>query len=438
MMLRYLVSLALLCVVSVAASPGAVAAPRLLDLAQVHGLARAHNPNLKILAERVRQADLLINRAWSTVLPRLSASASVTRNSDEVTLSMPVGAGPPQSITIVEAWNKRFGLSASVALFNARAIPLIKNAHDNHQAARLSSAHQRAELLLVVSSTYYQVHAAKQLVRTAKENLATARRFEQEAAALRRVGSATSIDALRARLRVNAANKALADAEDGVKLARAALATLMGLRRDAFTLAAPPAAAPATGDLATLTRRALRSRRDLRALRLARRMAGRGRTEAWLGWVPVLDATYRWSYDSAGGFSGSNDSWQLIFGARWSLLEGGQRVAAIAERRSQLRVAQHELSARDLTIRRQVRQGQLQLSRAERNFRLAGRQLELARQTYDMVSKQYRAGVASSLEVVSAGTELERRRVSRVVGQLERDLARLRLRRALGHRGPAG
>ena len=49
-----------------------------------------------------------------------------------------------------------------------------------------------------------------------------------------------------------------------------------------------------------------------------------------------------------------------------------------------------------------------------------------------MVSKQYSAGLTSSLEVVNAGAELEARRVSRVVERLRRDLARLKLGRALG------
>lgn len=426
-------ALPLLCSLTLLSAPAA-AAPRKLDLAAVQRLARKHNPSFKLLTERVKQADLLIHRAWSTVLPRLSASAAVTRNSDEVEITMPLGAGPPRTITLQEGVNKRFGVTVSATLFNASAIPLINNAYDNLEATRLRSAHQRAELRLAVSQAYYQVRATRQLVRTANHNLATARRFQQEAQARRKLGSATSIDAMRARLRVLAATKALKDAEDGVKLARAGLATLMGVERDSFTLAAPPAAGAPGGDLATLTRRALKHRQDLRALRKDREVASRGPTAAFLGWAPVLDVTYSWRHDSAGGFSGSNNTWQLVFGARWSLLEGGQRVTAVRQQRSQLRVARSNVRARVLAVRQQTRQGRLRLHQAERNLRLAAQQVALAEKTYDAVTRQYRAGLVSSLEVVNAGTELERRRVARVVDRLQRDLARLDLRRALGGR----
>ena len=417
------------------AAPTPTPAPRHLDLAQAHSLARANNPSSKTLSERVIQADLLINKAWSMLLPNLSASAAITRNSDEVVLSLPTGAGPPQSVTIQQEWNKRLGLTASVTLFNARSIPLIKNTYDNLKATRLTSRHQRDDLLLSVSSAYYQVHATVELVRTARENLSTASKFEQEAGALRKVGSATQIDTHRARLRVLSAKKALADAEDSVKFARAALATLLGLQADTFTLAPPPPVVAPVGGVEELTRQALRDRLDLRALWLGRRMAGRSRTENWLKYVPVLDVTYNWRYDTAGGFTGKKDTWQATFGARWSLLEGGQRVAAIFERASKHREAENTLRAKVLAVSQEIRQGKLALQKAERNLTLAAKQLELAAETYEMISRQYRAGLTSSLEVVNAGAELEARRTSRVVERLRRDLARLTLQRALGGHG---
>jgi outer membrane protein TolC len=433
----------LLCVVLSVSAPAAVNAapvptPRRIDLAQAHSLARANNPSSKTLSERVVQADLLINKAWSMLLPNLSASAGITRNSDEVVLSLPVGAGPPQSVTIQQEWNKRFGLTASVTLFNARSIPLIKNTYDNLKATRMTSRHQRDDLLLSVSSAFYQVHATVELVRTARENLTTASKFEQEATVLRKVGSATQIDTHRARLRVLSAKKVLADAEDSVKFARAALATLLGLEADTFTLAPPPPVVAPKGGVEELTRQALRDRLDLRALWLGRRMAGRSRTENWLKYVPVLDVTYNWRYDTAGGFTGKKDTWQATFGARWSLLEGGQRVAAVFERASKYREAENNLRAKVLAVSQEIRQGKLALQKAERNLTLAAEQLELAAQTYEMISRQYRAGLTSSLEVVNAGAELEARRTSRVVERLRRDLARLTLRRALGGHGGHG
>jgi len=420
----------------VAASPTptteAAAASRHIDLAGAHRLARAKNPDLETLAERVRQADLLINRAWTVLLPNVTATAAITRNSDEVSFDLPAGAGPPVTLTIQESWNKRFGITASADLLNASAVPLIKNAYDNREATRLDSAHRRAGLLLSVSSAYYQVHAAGQLARMAREDLATARRFEQDAAALRKVGSATSLDTHRARLRMLAARKALDDAEDGVKLARAALARLLGLRGDAFTLAAPPAVEGPAEDLNALTRRALRDRDDLRSLRLSREMARRSKLATWLGWAPVLGVTYNWRYDTAGGFTGKNDTWQLIFGARWSLLEGGRRITALSQGASKERVAQNAVRARALAVRHEIRRQQLQLRKAERNLALSARQAELARQAYEMVTRRYRAGMASSLEVVDAGADLASRRIAQVVERLRRDLARLRLRRAVG------
>ena len=182
---------------------------------------------------------------------------------------------------------------------------------------------------------------------------------------------------------------------------------------------------------------ALRDRLDLRALDLNLVIAKRQREATLTRWIPEINATFDWTYQSAAGFSGDNDTWRLIFSGRWSILEGGDRVALMAEHASQIRTLRNQKRLKRLQIREEVRARKLELDQARRNLALSGRQLALAQTTHDLVKEQYNQGLATSLDVQSALTELQRRRTGEVVQQLAVDLAILALRRAVGELIPA-
>jgi len=415
--------------------------PRVVTLAEAQRIAAMSSPQSKNLDEVVYQADMDIRRAWSMLLPHLSARGSVTRNQREVALEFPdfsafdpadPTAPLPTSETVIqEKWGQAFGFTANLVLFDPRSIPLIKNANDAADLRRLSAKRQKNDLIYAVTTAYYQAHSMHELIAVARQNLALAEELKQVSIERQQAGLGNRIDVLRAELQVTRARKQLDNAVDAQRLARSALSRLIGFEGE-LEVTGPEDIAEVEGDLAALTERALSERVDVQEAALAETIADRSEDAIRLRWLPAFDVTYDWSWSSAEGFTGEHDQWMLIFGARWSLFEGGGRIAELAAQESLTRMAGNNLSQLELDIRAEVEQAFLEVGQQRRNVELSEDQTALAEENLSLVDKQYRAGAASSLDALDAATELHNQRVTRVLERLRFDVALLSLRRAVG------
>ena len=396
--------------------------------------AASHNPTMKNIRESIVLAEVWILKAWAILLPSVSANGSIIRNNQEIAFALPDmtgGGGPPQDVVFQELWGKSFGFTATMTVFNARSIPLLKNAYDNIEMTENQAKHQRNDLLLSTAAAFYQLYSAQELARVAEETLHNANEFLRMSQAQIQVGQGTQIDLLRAQIQVRSADKDLANAKDGIKLARAALSALTDMEGE-YAAAEPPRPLPITGNVNSLTSRALTDRYDLKSAHLGEEIANRSEIETWTKWLPAFAVTYDWSWNSAAGFADQKDSWRLIFGARWDLFDGGMRIAEMSERTSLTRVAENNAAELSIRVSQEVEQRFIEVEKSHRNVTLAEEQVGLAEETARLVNKQYEVGMATSLDVLSTNSQLSAARVGRVLEGLQHDLAILWLNRAVG------
>ena len=406
----------------------------IVTLQRAHELAIENNPDLKAVGERVRQAELMRWRAWAIVLPTIFVDGAVTRNDQEIPFEIPNFEdpnAPPEKMVIQELWGKRWGVTTNMTLFNAQSIPLIQNAYDHIDAARLEAQFQRNELLFGVTGAYYGASSAGEAVDIALADVKTAEEFLRLAKAKQAVGVGGKIEVLQAELSVNEARTALDDAHDAVRLGRTSLGYIVGLE-GSYQLERPTDPEAIGGDLSALKVRAHENRLDLQALRIQRTMADRERDRTYSRWVPVFDVTHNYAWDSAGGFAGDSDSWRLIFGARWNLFEGGEKITQLKEDESKIRQAGHLYEAQRRRVDEQVERAFVQLEQARRNVLLAEQRVHLAQEGQHLVTRQYEGGLTTGLHVLDATTSLRRARQGLVLKVLCRDLALLSLARAVG------
>lgn len=416
------------------AGPSAANLPT-LTLAEAQKKALENNPTMRNLDEQLVQARATVRKAWARLLPQLSANGQIVLNQEEIALEMPTGmpgaGGASERIVIQEKWGKSFGFSANMPLLNAQAFPAIKVADRFADRARHSSLHSKNELLFLVTTSYYQVASAVRLVDVQREVLANAENFLRQSEALTRVGQGTELDVSRAELRVMDAQKNLDDAKDTLKLAQHTLGYLIGVEGP-FSVTDVHMPKPEEKPLNAHVERALENRKDLEAAQIAVNIAELDKKATYMKWVPVFDVTYTWSWNSAAGFAGDNAVWMLIFGARWNIFEGGARFAELDEKRSQIRVAKNNLDQLRIDIKRGVDEALVEIEKRARNVELAQKQVELAQKNHHMVSRRYEVGLASSLDVLSADTDLSTKRTSEVLEQLRYEIAVLSLQKAAG------
>ncbi len=415
--------------------PGVLAAQqaegREVDLETAHRMALAQNHDMKNIVETVKQAEILVYKAWTILMPNLIGSGSVTVNEDEVAMQMPSSDGSARKIVIQDKVQQSLGITANMALFNARSIPLILNAYDNRHMARVTGRHQRNELLFAVTAAYYTIASNEEALKAAEDDLVTAQEFLKLAQSKLAVGQGVRIDVLRAELEVVEAEKQVQNAQDALKLAKTSLAYLTGLKGD-YEIVAPASPEAVTGGLDDLQQKALRDRLDLKSTRIQKVMVGRDETETWTKWVPLFDVTYQWNWNSAAGFSGQKDSWLLIFGASWNLFEGGSKFAELAERKSISRQSRNQVNKLILSIKEEVEKALLELEKSRRNVNIAEKQAELANEQFRLVQKQFKIGLATSLDMREATTALSKARLNQVIESLMHDMAVLSLNKSVG------
>lgn len=413
---------------------------QVITLQKAHRLALEYNPQIHNIEETLYQARATVWKAWTLLTPTLRATGNLIRNDKEIAFGMPdfeqflanpTGPIPMENMVMQELWDWRVGFTASIALFNPRSIPLLKNAYDNVDFRRYHTSHQKNELLFAVTTAYYQIRASKEALRIARENLKIAEEFQRLSRERVRVGQGTKLDELRADSDVNAARKELSNAEDSLRLSRTALSYLIGVQQP-FETVEPDDVEPMSGDLQILTEKALRDRLDLRATQLSVVMANRNKAATWTKWLPVFDLTYSWNYAKSKGFSGEHDSWALIFGASWTLFDGGMTIVELAEDGSVLRQAQNSVIQMGIEIRHEVEQALVNLEKARRNVAFSRQQVLLAEETHHLVRRQYELGMATSLDVVNASSALVRSRVALVLEELGLKLVILQLNKATG------
>ena len=269
----------------------------------------------------------------------------------------------------------------------------------------------------------------------AEKNLENSHEFHRLAEARLKVGQTTRIDVLRAESDLMQAEKQLKNAQDALTMAKASLAYLVGID-GAYHIVEPPAVTPVEGDLQQLIQSAMKKRLDLKVSRSNVTMAGRSRTDTGVQYIPTFDMTYVWNWNSSGGFANKHDSWMLIFGAKWSLLEGGMRIATLHRDASDVRMSENQLQQLELDIREEVERNLIELAKTRRNVELAGKRVSLAEETHKLVKRQYEVGLATSLDVMSASTGLSAARINGVIENLQYQLAVLALNKSVGEYHP--
>ncbi len=409
-----------------------------ITLKEAQDKALLHTHDIKTLRELKYQSDMAVYQAWSMLLPNIAAEGSIIRNQHEVVVALPTGQtlpsgepAPPMEIVIQDLWAKSVGFGINLMLFNPQSIPIIKLAKDSVEKQRLQNQIAKNEILFAVTSAYYQVYAMEEMIKAAEENVAVAEIFLKHATHLKNAGQATKIDTNRAEMQVLNAKQGLEDTLFAQKQALVALKFLIGEDKE-FELQGPEELAPSEKNLEALQQDAANRRLELKEASIQRAMAERARKQTLTKFLPVFDATYSWSWSSAGGFTGSNVNWMLIFGAKWTLLQGGYRIAEYQSRKSQIRMA--EINAEKIVhqLKQEVETNYIKMRQHQRDVDMAEQKAELAENNYQLISKQFDAGIISSLEVSNASSELASSKLIRVYKRLLYDLSVLTLEKSAG------
>ncbi len=366
----------------------------------------------------------------SAVLPRVTASGALQRNSETVAFSL---GGTSTTILAANDWNYRVVLSQPIYA-GRRELRAYSQAKLGVTMAREAELGTEDAVLLRIASNYLALLNAEARIDIEHRNIALAEQQRKQAQAFYEAGETTRVDVLRAETALKAAQRALAVARQGREEAASRLRADLDLNTNIE--AAPPARPlPPLPDENTLVARAETERPDVALAANNLRIAELEIQKQRGFWLPTV------TFD--GGYISQKSAFpapRYAYGAFhfnvpiWQSGEVEARVAGAKERELQAKL---DLDTAKTNAREDVRTATADLRSVETTMQLGKEQLAAAEAEYAQVAELYRAQEGTSLDVATAEATLADARRAVAEDTLNRDLAELRVWYAAGGLKPA-
>lgn len=414
-------------------------AERSLTFAEVATVALRDSLQLRAAAFEVAVAQAQLAQARAGRGPQLTVTGSYTRIQERPgqQMTIPNPFGDPPTVTITLPPPDPNVLAVRVALqyplyTGGRLEAQVALAEANLRGAEAVFARVQQQVVSAAQQLYLRGLAAQANLRAAANALAQAEEGLRVARARERAGVAARVDVVQAEVAVAGARQGVARADATVRSVEAELNAALNLPLSTplrLTEALVPR--PVSITLEAAVPRALEARPELRELR-ARQDAARAAIElARSGARPNVTAAV--NYDvGGGGLTNLSGAWSVTFAVTLLLSDGGvtrERVREAELRLEQLGVQEAQVRQR---IELEVRQAFLALRQAAVQIEAAQQGVEQAREALRLARVRYEAGVGTVLEVLAAQTALAQAEAQHAAALFEQNQARLALLLAMG------
>ena len=131
-----------------------------------------------------------------------------------------------------------------------------------------------------------------------------------------------------------------------------------------------------------------------------------------------------------------DDSWDISVNASWTLWDGGRRAAERAEASAVARQVEARVTEFDRTAAFEIEARRLDLDSSQAAIAAATDEIRAAEEARRVVDERYRAGVATSTDVLDAELDVLQAQLDRTRAVASARLAEARLARAVGRRVP--
>ena len=229
-------------------------------------IALARSEKLKIAEENLAIAETGKDKAFSYLLPRLTATGGYTRYSEEK-FTATGGVRQPES---AYTWEVRADETVSLS---GRELTALGISRQNITKSRHDLTAIREEYLLrYVAVAYYNCLIARKNLDIADSNLKRLQKHRDAAEKRLKIGEVTKTALLRAEGELSGAKSDNLQAQNSLELALAVLASNVGIR-EPFTLRDIPAAETEIPALAIFQEQAFTSRAELKSLDVQKQIA---------------------------------------------------------------------------------------------------------------------------------------------------------------------
>ena len=329
------------------------------------------------------------------------------------------------------------GLSVTQPLFTGGALPSAHAAAKHAAAAgRLNADRTEDQVRYDVTEAYMALVAARAALVVTDEMLTQMQSHLSDVEALYEEGMLLESDLMLARVRMSEIELNRNRSGHLVQLAGAALSFVLGI--DVDTAIEPvdtfEGNAVLSGDLASLTERALFRRPDLAAMDELVGAADNGITIARSGYLPqlVLMGNYGWDRPNREYEPEFYNHWSATLALQMNVFDWGATSGRVSEARAGFTQAKRARRMFEEAVRLEVKQSYLTRDESVDGLRITEEGLAQAEEAMRVVRESFRNGLTTNSDVLDAQTALAGAEMSRIRAMTDLNLAEARLALAIG------
>jgi outer membrane protein len=415
----------------------AVAAPeRLVTLEEASARALATHDRIRAAEAVQARAEVAPWRAVSALAPSVRDQISYARRKDQIAFPTDVVAALPGFNPVVVAQDEvRNVLAIGQPLYVHEFWALreigkaeVAQSDEVYRAAR-------QDVLLSVAAAYYDLLRAQALAEVAQQTHALTEVEIAHAEERVRAGEAVQSDVLRVQTERARADQRVAETLGQIEISSDLLRRLAALS-GSFTVT-EPALRPV--DLTSVDGYLLSAGEQnpdlkIREASVAEARGEEHRREARL--YPSLGLDFNYQNINHDTFADRNDFWSLMVRAQVPIFEtGGSHWLDVSEQRAVVSQREAESAGFERDLEVDVRRAWVTARTLAAKRSAADEELRLASDSYRMLSDQYTAGVATSLDVLASLTALASARADSASIRFAEALSRVQLERVAGTLG---
>lgn len=412
-----------------------------LSLQDVLDIARNNNPDLLMAAARIERARALLEKSTAPFYPQVNIyteylqgdapSAYLFKTIDQRKLA-------PNTDFNYPGWfeNYESGVGAGINLFNGGRDGLNRKiAATGVTISQLDRNAIENQVMATAIGAYYDVLAATQFTTVAEESVETTRSQLRIMTVRYNSGGALKTDLLSLEVRMAESEEILLQSRNRQRLAKSALAEILGVEPNvAFDLDdVRDHALEVPDDALGALEYAMAHRPELASVREKLRQSKMALDAARAGYLPQLDFKTRYYADDPEmKYSSNRDNWTAGLFLNWQIFDGFATKSDRAEALSKLQEAMAADRKTLLAVKFDVKKAYFNLDEAQKRLKVASANVETARETYQLVRRQYEGGSADITRYLEAELAYNRARMRETTAYFDREKARAQIARAIG------
>lgn len=391
-----------------------------------------HNHNLKKTAAQLKQAQILIDKAYSFLLPTISATGIYTINK-EINLPLPFkdANGNPIEMSQQRKYVYTGNITANYTLMNLRSFPLLKAAKKMKEIQATSRELVVDALKYAIGEIYINILSMETLIEVneaSQKNLNNHLKNVKRRLALR---NAMELEKLQTEVEIAKIGTQIQQTKGTIKQLKATLGVFMGTDEIDFDLEPVSFRGEETSfKNAYHTARLGRKENmvNIKQIELEELML----EDIKMQWTPTLMLQGKYNYTNAGGDEMDKDSWSIGVVLSMPIFNSGIRIHEERSQRVKISGLRHQIGEVNDQIKQEIRSVLIEIENIKLTLKQIDIEQKLAAHSLSLSKEAYNLGVGKNIDILDGVYKLQLVDITRAMEQLKLNMAYFKLKKAMG------